>query len=80
MDEVEVQVVEAKLLECVVVSRLDLLRFVRRVPQLRRDEKVLPLDDRGNDRLEGLADLVVISVDLGKVKVLVSALDSVLDG
>jgi hypothetical protein len=57
VDQVQVEVLDAELLARGVVGLLDEVRLVRIVPQLRREEELLALDDRGDDLLEALADL-----------------------
>jgi len=49
------------------------------VPKLGGDEQVLAVDDRGNDLLQGAADLVLVLVDSSKVKVAVTVSHGDLD-
>ena len=54
---VEVDVVEAELLERLVELDLDELGLVRGVPELGRDEELLALHYRGDHLLQRAADL-----------------------
>jgi hypothetical protein len=53
---------------------------VLRVPELGCDEEVLTLDALAESPLEGLSDLLLVAVDLGKINVLVTSLESLVDG
>jgi hypothetical protein len=83
VDEVKVEVVEAELSQAVVESGGDILGAVLGVPQLGCDEDVLALESRNltaESLLEGLSDLLLVAVDLGKIKVTVASLESLKDG
>lgn len=60
---IEVKVVSADLTQRLIKLLLGQLLRVRRVPELRRDEELLPLDDGRDDLLERTPDLVLVLVD-----------------
>lgn len=76
-----VEVVEAKLGQGVVESRLDVLGPVGVVPQLGGDEDVFALQagDLSEGLLDALADLLLVAVDLGKIEVAVANLEGLED-
>lgn len=81
MDEVEVEVLEVKLLERVLVCLCYVLGLVGVVPELRGDEEVLTLGEAVlEDLVECLADLLLVLVDASQVEVAVASLDGVDDG
>ena len=80
VDKVQVEVVEAELSEAVVESRGNIVGLVLRVPELGCDEEVLTLDALAESLLEGLSNLLLVAVDLGKINVLVASLESLVDG
>jgi hypothetical protein len=80
VDKVKVEVVEAKLSKAVVEGRGDIVGPVLRVPELGCDEEVLTLDTLAECPLEGLSDLLLVAIDLGKINVLVASLESLVNG
>jgi hypothetical protein len=80
VDKVKVEVVEAKLSKAVVEGRSDIVGPVLRVPELGCDEEVLTLDTLAESLLEGLSNLLLVAINLGKVNVLVAGLESLVDG
>ena len=80
MNQVQVKVVEAELGKAVVEGRGDVLGSVLRVPELGGDEEVLTLDALAEGSLEGVGNLLLVAVDLGKIDVLVAGLESLVNG
>lgn len=80
VDEVQVKVVEAELGKAVVEGRGDVLGSVLRVPELGGDEEVLTLDALAEGSLEGVGNLLLVAVDLGKIDVLVAGLEGLVNG
>jgi hypothetical protein len=80
VDEVQVEVLEAELSKAVVKGGSDVLGSVLRVPELGRDEDVLTLDTLAESSLEGVGNLLLVAVDLGKIDVLVAGLEGLVDG
>lgn len=80
VNKVQVEVVEAELSETVVESGGNIVGPVLRVPELRCDEEILTLDALAESLLEGLSDLLLVAVNLSKVNVLVTSLESLVDG
>lgn len=78
VDEEEVNVVEAEVLERVLERPLDLLRLVEVVPDLCADEEVLTLDTvvLGEEITHGLTNLALVEVEPGAVEVSVASLES----
>lgn len=70
------EVIRSDLTKGLIELLLNLIRPVGRVPQLRCNEEILPLDDGRNDFLERCTDLVLVLVDHRKVEMAVSILDS----
>lgn len=70
MNEVEVNVVESKLLQAFIKTLLD--SRVECAPKLGRHENVLPLDASLKGLLETFADFGLVAVDICAVNVLVS--------
>lgn len=80
VDEVEVEVVELQLGECVIEGLLDVLRAVGVVPQLGGDEEILTLDAKVLDALvKALGDLLLVLVDLGQIQMAVAGLQGLVD-
>lgn len=75
VDQVEVEIVDAKLCEGLVELLLDELGLVGRVPQLGGDEELLTLDDGGDDLLERAADLVLVLIDHREIEMAVAVAD-----
>ena len=68
MDYERVDVVQLEVLQGLHDVRLDVLSPVVPIPELRLDEKVLPLDDPlGKQLLQGLANHVLVIVVVGAV-------------
>lgn len=80
VDEVKVEVVEAELSKAVIKGRSNVLGSVLRVPELGGDEDVLTLDALAESSLEGIGNLLLVAVDLGQINVLVTSLESLVDG
>lgn len=77
MDQVQVEVVGAELLQRRVKVGLDVLGAVRVVPQLGRDEDVLA----GNAGvLDARSDLILVAVNEGSIDMLVASLEGLCDG
>lgn len=76
-----VKVVELQLGQGIVQSGLNVLGAVVGVPQLGGDEDVLTLQagDVGEGLLDALADLLLVTVDLGQVEVAVASLQGLVD-
>jgi hypothetical protein len=80
VDEVQVEVLEAELSKAVVKGGSDVLGSVLRVPELGGDEDVLTLNALAESSLEGVGNLLLVAVDLGKIDVLVTGLEGLVDG
>lgn len=82
VNEVEVEVVEAELSQAVVESWRYILGAVLRVPQLGCNEDILTLEAgylATKGLLERSRNLLLVSVDLGKIQVAVSSLEGLKD-
>jgi hypothetical protein len=81
VDEVQVEVVDLEELQRFLDGTADVFWVVKDVPQLRRDEQILALDDAlGYFCCDCVADLVLVSVNKGAVDVTIAGVDGVLDG
>jgi hypothetical protein len=76
VDEVKVNVLELQLLQDLLQLDLDELPLVEGIPEFARDEEVLALDNSlGDFRVDGLADLLLVAIDVGAIDVPVANVD-----
>lgn len=70
VDQVRIDIIDFQSPATSVEGRLDPLRPVVRIPELRRDEDVLALDRAGRElRLQGLADFLFVAIAFRTVEV-----------
>jgi hypothetical protein len=76
-----VDVLKAKLLKGVIEGTRNLLRAVLVVPELSSDEDVFALQaiDLTESLLDSLTDFTLVLVDLGKIEMTVTGLESLVD-
>lgn len=80
VDKVQVEVVETELSKAVIKGGSDVLGSVLRVPELGGDEEILTLDALAESSLEGVGNFLLVTINLGKIDVLVTSLEGFVDG
>jgi len=81
VDEVQVEVVHFEILQGLLQPASNVLSLVVSVPELRGEEEILALDfARGDDLVQGLADLLLVLIRGTEVERAVAKVYGLLDG